>query len=315
MRFGSQLLLLLLAAVTGSDCNDTLPVSVPRQGTTRSPFQPTFAPYAATPVPQPPKGSSTATIGSRFLSFLRNIRGTLEDVVSDVDPGVERILYMVHNESSSESGGNSKERLAEVIMRKNSILTRGASRIIGCRIYADPKVISERRNAAAAAAAASNSSTSNSQLQRKYVTPREMANLINNCNDIDKMKPYMIPTLRTEQELLSGDDEASGSGVTMSTSRKSPAPGGEDEKSGVFDGVAIYPGTKWYVLVLCWSPLACIDSLTDAHLDRRCHDAGAVQETSRQTTMTLGRRGKRMPVVVSMTSAQMPFLQERPSTT
>jgi hypothetical protein len=236
-------ILILVIILQCSHGNDMNPPSLPKNGTTRSPFHPTFAPYPATPVPQQPKSgirtssssSASSSLQSRFLSFLRSVRGTLEDVVSGVDPGVDRVYYLEKNETDIPR----PDRMAEVILRNRSILTGGESRIIACRIYADSKTVSEKMNKMKA------------DDKKKFISEEEMANLISNCNDIDKMKPYMVPTLKTEQQLLQpsakgrDDDEADESSINNTTSRKSPPPGGEDEKSGVFDGVAIYPGTKW----------------------------------------------------------------------
>lgn len=231
--------LILVISLQPSHGNDMSPPSLPKNGTTRSPFHPTFAPYPATPVPQQPKRISSSggpSLGSRFLSFLRSVRGTLEDVVSDVDPGVDRVFYMEKNETDAPR----PDRMAEIILRKSSILTGGESRIIACRIYADTKTVTEKI------------SKLKTEDKKKMITGEEMVNLIMNCNDIDKMKPYMIPTLKTEQQLLQpsakgrdDNDDSDDNSVNNSTSRKSPPPGGEDEKNGVFDGVAIYPGTKW----------------------------------------------------------------------
>lgn len=231
------ILLIIILICEYAQGNDIRPPSIPKNGTTRSPFEPTFATPAPTPVPQPPRGTS---FGSRFLSFLRSVRGTLEDVVSDVDPGVDRVFYLERN----ETGDVSMDRMAEIILRKSSILTLGESRIIACRIYADPKTVTDKLEKRRGG-----QEKDNKDQEQKIISGQEMVNLINNCNDIDKMKPYMFPTLRTEHQLLSSDEQAEESvDIMNSTSRKSPAPGGEDEKSGVFDGVAIYPGTKWFVI-------------------------------------------------------------------
>lgn len=241
--------LLLLSPMSRVQANDTIPMAPPRNGTTRSPFHPTFAPGAAsTPVVPPRKPSSPPSLlGSRFLSFLRSVRGTLEDVVSGVDPGVTRVLY----QETGQTEGQTEGRVAEIILRKSSILTGGGSRIIGCRIF-PPNDVKGTTTTTTTTSTTPSPENEGKAITRRLISRRQMSNLVKNCADIDKMKPYMIPTLKTEQQLLSDKrteldkkKKSNGtyvmSGSTLTARKSTP----EEEKNGVFDGVAIYPGTKW----------------------------------------------------------------------
>lgn len=161
---------------------------------------------------------SLEPVRNSWTALIRRIRGSIDNLTQRIRSEINnnksisetrevRTFYIEKN-----STGNAKNnRMIEIVS-----LPGDSTELISCRIYGNPSTINDRIK----------SYSSNSI---KYVKNSEMQNVLSKCQDFFKQQ---MAKFNSNTRIDSNNNTESNST-------------NENEESGLFDGIAIYPGTKW----------------------------------------------------------------------